>query len=160
MMNRDTVIRITIGAIMVLLGIFTIFVKSFTLNLWLLFIWIPAVFMEYRAFSGRDRNLFVPAGVLITVAVILTLNVIFPGFITEGGWALFIAAPAVGLFQSYFGREEKDKGVLTAASFLSALSILFLLISLAPTVLGIFIGIVLLGVGGLVVYKNLRTIKR
>jgi hypothetical protein len=116
--------------------------------------------MEYRAFSGRDRNLFVPAGVLITIAVILSLNVIFPGFITEGGWALFIAAPAVGLFQSYFGREEKDKGVLTAASFLSALSILFLLISLAPTVLGIFIGIVLLAVGGLVVYKNLRTIKR
>ena len=103
MMNRDTVIRITIGTIMVLLGVLTIFVKSFTLNLWLLFIWIPAVFMEYRAFSGRDRNLFVPAGVLITVAVILTLNVIFPGFITEGGWALFIAAPAVGLFQSYFG---------------------------------------------------------
>ena len=160
MMSRDTLIRAIIGAVMVLLGILIIFVKSFTLNLWLLFLWIPAVFMEYRAFTGRDKNLFVPGGVLLTVAVILSLNVIFSGFITGGGWALFIAAPAVGLFQSYFGGAERDRGVLISASVLSAISLLFLFISLAPTVLGVFIGIALLAVGGLVVYKSLRTIRR
>ena len=159
-MNRDTLIRAIIGAVMVLLGILIIFVKSFTLNLWLLFLWIPAVFMEYRAFTGRDKNLFVPGGVLLTVAVILSLNVIFSGFITVGGWALFIAGPAVGLFQSYFGGAERDRGVLISASVLSAISLLFLFISLAPTVLGVFIGIALLAVGGLVVYKSLRTIRR
>lgn len=159
-MNRNALMRTIIGAIMILLGILIIFVRSFTLNLWLLFIWIPGIFMEYRAFTGRDKNLFVPAGILLTVAVILTFNVIFPGFIMGGGWALFIAAPAVGLFQSYFAGVEKDNGTLVAASFLSAISILFLLIALAPKVLGIFIGISLLAVGGLVVYKNLRSVKR
>ena len=159
-MNRNALMRTIIGAIMILLGILIIFVRSFTLNLWLLFIWIPGIFMEYRAFTGRDKNLFVPAGILLTVAVILTFNVIFPGFIMRGGWALFIAAPAVGLFQSYFAGAERDNGVLVAASFLSAISMLFLLIALAPKVLGIFIGISLLAVGGLVVYKNLRSVKR
>ncbi|WP_367356485.1 hypothetical protein [Mesotoga sp.] len=160
MMNRDNLIRAIIGAVMVLLGILIIFVKSFTLNFWLLFIWIPAVFMEYRAFTGRDKNLFVPGGILLTVAMILTLNVIFSGFITGGGWALFIAAPAVGLFQSYFGETEKDRGALISASVLSVISLLFLFILLAPTVLGVFIGILLLAAGGLVVYKSLRTTRR
>ena len=108
-MNKETLFRIAIGSIMVLFGLLIILVPSFTVNLWLLFVWAPAIFMEYRAVTGGDKGLFVPGGILLVISLILTLNVIFPNFIAAGGWALFIMAPAVGLFQLFIAEEKKDE---------------------------------------------------
>ena len=159
-MNKETLFRIAIGSIMVLFGLLIILVPSFTVNLWLLFVWVPAIFMEYRAATGGDKGLFVPGGILLVVSLILTLNVIFPNFIAAGGWALFIMAPAVGLFQLFIAEEKKDSGLLFAASLLAAISAFFVLMNVAPKALGIFVGLVLLAIGVLVVFKNIRSTKR
>lgn len=155
-MKKETLLRVIIGAAMILVGFLIFFVPAFGISLWLLFIWVPAIFMQYKAFTGVDKGYYVPAGILLTVALVLTLDAIFPAFIDSGGWALFIAAPSVGLFQLYFATGRKDRGLLISASVLAGIVAIFLLLTLAPTVMGLIIGGALLVVGGLIIYRNLR----
>ncbi len=156
-MGRESILKTVIGAVMVIFGLLIIFVPSFGLNLWLLFIWLPAIFMEYKAFVSEDKGLFVPGGILSMVSLILTLNVIFPAFISNGGWALFIMAPAIGLFQLYAGTTPRNSALLVAPSILTAVSVFFVLLTNMPSILGIFVGIALFVVGGIIIYTNLRT---
>jgi len=69
-------------------------------------------------------------------------------------------APAVGLFQLFIAEEKKDSGLLFAGSLLAAISAFFVLMNVAPKALGIFVGLVLLAIGVLVVFKNIRSTKR
>jgi hypothetical protein len=151
--TKSSIAQVFMGVIVIALGLSIIFVPSLLENFWLLFIWVPGLIMEYNAIRG-EKGLFVPGGVLLTVALALTLGVIFDGFYEGGGWALFILAPAVGLLQLYLAGGRKPKALLTPIFVLTIVAV----ISLIPSTLSkwavIIVGALLIGFGVLILLKK------
>lgn len=155
----ENIIKILIGVIVIVLGVLIIFVPGALSNFWLAFIWIPGLAMELSGLKkGEEKGLLVPGGIILTVAVILTLGVIFPTFISDGGWALFILAPAIGLGQLYVASEKKEKGLLIPVGILTTLSLIFLLTSFASGYASVIIGILLVAGGAFILLKD--TVKK
>ena len=102
---KSSIDQVLMGVIVIALGLSIIFVPSLLENFWLLFIWVPGLIMEYNAIRA-EKGLFVAGGVLLTVALALTLGVAFDGFYESGGWALFILAPAVDYYSCTWPVEE------------------------------------------------------
>jgi hypothetical protein len=127
---KSSIAQVLMGVIVIALGLSIIFVPSLLENFWLLFIWVPGLIMEYNAIRA-EKGLFVAGGVLLTVALALTLGVAFDGFYESGGWALFILAPAVGLLQLYLAGGRKPRALLTPIFVLTLVAV----ISLIPSVL-------------------------
>lgn len=151
----ENIIKLLIGLIVIILGILMIFVPGTLSNFWLAFIWIPGLAMELSGLKkGEEKGLLVPGGIILTVAAILTIGVIFPTFISDGGWALFIMAPAIGLGQLYITSEKKEKGLLIPVGILSTLSVIFLFTSFASGYASVIIGVLLVAGGAFILLKD------
>ncbi|MDK2954499.1 hypothetical protein AT15_10355 [Kosmotoga arenicorallina S304] len=142
------------GLILIIMGAVFIFLPQFGLNFWLLFVWLPGVLMEERGLRKNIPGLLVPAGVILVVASILTIETLFPGFTEAGGWALYNFAPAFGLLQLYLAQEKKDRGLLYPIGILSTLTIIFLVSSFANVGAGTLFGIALIAFGVFMLIKR------
>lgn len=151
--SKEKLVRLIFGVIIIVLGLMLIFTPALLNAFWLIFIWIPALLMEYNAFKG-PRGLFVPGGILITIALALTLGLMFEDFYVGGGWALFVLAPAVGLFQLYLANGFKPKGLLIPVGVLAAI----VAVSLVPTGFSkwivVLVGVVLITLGVVVLLRK------
>ncbi|HPE68445.1 MAG TPA: hypothetical protein P5560_03230 [Thermotogota bacterium] len=119
------ILFITIG-VLALLAVFTDFNLSWDF-IWPIFVLGPGILFEISFFSGKEKDpgVLVPGGILLTVGIIMYVNVFSGWQVMEFLWPLFIAAPAVGLFQLYwFGKREK--GLLIPVGILSVISLIFL----------------------------------
>jgi len=154
-MNKgQTSMTIVFGLILIVMGVVFIFFPQFSSNFWLLFIWLPGIIMEERGLHNRISGLLVPAGVILTTAAILTIEVLFPGFTTAGGWALYIFAPAFGLLQLYLAEGRKNNGLLFPIGILSILSAAFLISNFTSLGTGMVFGIVLIAFGAFMLIKR------
>lgn len=139
-----------LGISLIIIGALFLFVPQSSSSVWLAFIWLPGILLEEKGLRRHIPGLLVPAGVLLTVATILTLETLFPGFVEAGGWAFYVFAPAFGLLQMYLAGGRRDKGLLVPIGVLSALTLIFLLRSFTKPGAGIGIGVALILFG---VYK-------
>ncbi len=146
--------QIFLGLIVIALGLVIIFVPAVLSNFWLLFIWLPGVIMEYNAFRNRNNGLLVPGGILLVVALALTLGVIFPGFYSQGGWGLFVLAPAFGLLQLYLADGRRNFGLLVPIAILTAVGVIALIPSSLSQWTMIVVGAVLIVSGLLVLFRR------
>ncbi len=150
---RGSFAQVFMGIVVIALGLSIIFVPEILSNFWLLFIWLPGLLMEYNALKG-EKGLFVPGGILMMVALALTLGVTFSGFYAGGGWALFVLAPAVGLFQLYLANGRRPKGLLTPVVVLTIVAV----VSIVPSSLSkwamIAVGVLLIGFGVLILLRK------
>ena len=139
--------RVVLGLIFVALGLVVIFVGPVMDNFWVMFIWVPGLLMEFGGFKKKQEGLLVPGGILLMVALTLTLDVLYKGFINSGGWALFVLAPAVGLFQLYLFTGRKNTGLLVPVSILTAVAVVFSITSFTDLGGTFLIGLVLIIAG-------------
>ncbi len=132
--------KVLIGVFFIVIGLLSILGVANIVELswkffWPFFIIIPGISFELAYFTKKskgfrpDPGILVPGGVLTTIGCLLLLNSIFDFKPMQYLWPIFILAPAIGLFQLYFF-GEKDKGVLMACGILTAISAIFLMISL------------------------------
>jgi hypothetical protein len=98
--------------------------------------------------------LLVPGGILLVVALALTLGVIFPGFYSQGGWGLFVLAPAFGLLQLYFADGRRNFGLLVPIAILTAVGVIALIPSSLSQWTMIVVGAVLIVSGLLVLFRR------
>ncbi|MFO7881982.1 MAG: hypothetical protein R6U52_05550 [Kosmotogaceae bacterium] len=130
-MSKNAVISLIFGIILILLGVFLLFLPGFENNMWVFIIWLPGIVMEY--YGLRDtKGLLVPGGIILVVALALTMEVFIPGFLATGGWILFVFAPAFGMLQLYLSNREKLPGILIPVGILFTVSLTFLIHSIYP----------------------------
>jgi hypothetical protein len=145
--GRELFGRVILGLIFVALGLMVIFVEPVMDNFWVMFIWIPGLIMEFGGFKKKQEGLLVPGGILLMVALTLTLDVLNKGFISSGGWTLFVLAPAVGLFQLYLFTGRKNTGLLVPVTILTAIAVVFAVTSFTDLGGTFVIGFVLIIAG-------------
>ncbi|MEA2067407.1 MAG: hypothetical protein U9O65_10040 [Thermotogota bacterium] len=123
-MSKNTVISLIFGIVLILIGIFLLFLPGFENNMWVFLVWLPGIVMEYYGLK-ETRGLLVPGGILLIVALALTMEVLIPGFLANGGWTLFIFATPFGLLQLLLTSKNKLRGLLVP---IGILFIVFLLL--------------------------------
>jgi len=143
-----------LGIFLIIIGALFLFVPQFSSSVWLAFVWLPGILMEEKGLRRHIPGLLVPAGVLLTVATILTVETLFPGFVEAGGWAFYVFAPAFGLLQMYLAGGRKNKGLLVPIGVLSALTLIFLLRGFTKPGAGIGIGVALILFGVCTLFKE------
>ncbi|TYB94709.1 MAG: hypothetical protein FXF54_05125 [Kosmotoga sp.] len=130
-MNKNSIINLIFGIVLILLGIFLLFLPGFENNMWVFLIWFPGIIMEYYGLK-ETKGLLVPGGILLIVSLALTMEVIIPGFLESGGWTLFILAPSIGLLQLLLTNKNKLRGLLIPISILFVVFFAFVLQSIYP----------------------------
>ena len=143
-----------LGIFLIVVGALFLFVRQFGSSFWLVFVWLPGILMEEKGLRKHIPGLLVPAGVLLTVSAVLTVETLFPGFVEAGGWAFYVFAPAFGLLQMYLAGGRKNKGLLVPIGVLSALTLIFLLRGFTKPGAGICIGVALILFGVYTLFKE------
>lgn len=143
-----------LGIFLIVVGALFLFVPQFGSSFWLVFVWLPGILMEEKGLRKHIPGLLVPAGVLLTVSAVLTVETLFPGFVEAGGWAFYVFAPAFGLLQMYLAGGRKNKGLLVPIGVLSALTLIFLLRGFTKPGAGIGIGVALILFGVYTLFKE------
>ncbi|MDI3524187.1 MULTISPECIES: hypothetical protein [unclassified Kosmotoga] len=143
-----------LGIFLIVVGALFLFVPQFGSSFWLVFVWLPGILMEEKGLRKHIPGLLVPAGVLLTVSAVLTVETLFPGFIEAGGWAFFVFAPAFGLLQMYLAGGRRIKGLLVPVGILGGLTIIFLLMNFTELSTGIIIGAALILFGVYTLFKE------
>ncbi len=158
--GRELAGRVLLGIVFVVLGLMVIFVEPVMDNFWVLFLWIPGLLMQFGGFKKGHEGLLVPGGILLTVALTLTLDVFFKGFINAGGWSLFILAPAVGLFQLYLFSEKRESGLLIPVGILTLISVVFAISSFTELGGSFVIGLILVVAGAVMMASQITRKKK
>ncbi|WP_245612700.1 hypothetical protein [Kosmotoga pacifica] len=154
MSKGQTSMTMILGLILIVVGVVFIFLPQFSSNFWLLFVWLPGIIMEEEGLRNRIPGLLVPAGILLTVAAVLTLEVLFPGFSGAGGWAFYIFAPAFGLLQMYLAKGKRNNSLLFPIGLLSILTAAFLLFNFTNLDTGMVFGIILIAFGVFMLFRR------
>ncbi len=133
-MSKNAVVSLIFGIVLIVLGISLLFLPGFENNMWVFVIWLPGTVMEYYGLKDK-KGLLVPGGIILIVALALTLEVFIHGFLAAGGWSLFVFAPAFGLIQLYLFNRKKTPGLLIPSGILLTIFFTFILHSIYPSFL-------------------------
>jgi hypothetical protein len=130
-MSKNTVVSLIFGIVLILLGIFLLFLPGFENNMWIFLVWLPGIVMEYYGLK-ETKGLLVPGGILLIVALALTMEVLIPGFLKNGGWTLFVFATSFGLLQLLLTSKDKLRGLLVPIGILFMVFFAFVIQSVYP----------------------------
>lgn len=157
--------NVTLGIILIFIGIVSILHKlnywglfHFKITFGLILLFIGLVF-ELRYFIGRsDAGNLVPGGICITLGILYTIK---PYINFYFSWQIFALAVAIGLYELYyFG--NKDKGTLIAATGLTIISIVSIVLNIFNAVMptwlnsGLILSIILVLAGIYIIYKSFK----
>jgi hypothetical protein len=130
-MSKNAIISLIFGIVLILLGVFMLFLPGFENNMWVFIIWLPGIVMEYYGLKDT-KGLLVPGGITLIVALALTMEVFIPGFLSTGGWTLFIFATLFGLLQLLLTNKDKLRGLLVPIGILFMVFFAFVIQSVYP----------------------------
>jgi hypothetical protein len=124
---------------------------------WPLFVLIPGILLHVLYF-GRllPAVTLIPAGILTVVSVLLLVGNWFDWSAMKYLWPFFLFAVAVGLYEYYMFGDVRSRSLWTASVVLAILSVVLFLLTLLWT-WGIYvIAIVLIVIGGWMVWRRPR----
>nr|WP_202886909.1 hypothetical protein [Cohnella zeiphila] len=144
------------AGLVILLGKLGVFAFIGTV-FWPLFILIPGILLHVLYF-GRllPAVSLIPAGILTVVSVLLLVGNWFDWSSMKYLWPFFLFAVAVGLYEYYMFGEVRTRGLWTASVVLAALSVVLFLLTLMWTWGLYIIAIVLILLGGWMVWFRPR----
>ncbi|MDF2658480.1 MAG: hypothetical protein K0Q94_1271 [Paenibacillus sp.] len=153
--NRYSVglIIVAVGIVLLLgkLGVFGFFWEVF----WPIFILAPGLLFHALYFSRvLPSGVLIPGGILTTISIIFFLCTIISWELIAYLWPAFILAPAVGLYEFYLFDKRSPRGVLLAAAILAVIAGLLFSMTILFTVGIYFIAIILIAVGGYLIFSN------
>lgn len=152
-----------IGALLISLGLILLLAKIGFINIgwgaiWPLFILIPGLILEISFLFNREiPGVLVPGGILSIIGATFLLCALFNRWNWMGFlWPIFPFSVAFGLFQLYiFSDHEKE--LLIPVGILGGVAVIGLLTSLASVAVGGVIPIILILVGGYVLYLGKKS---
>ncbi|MBB6729681.1 hypothetical protein [Cohnella zeiphila] len=158
-MNKQSAavgVLILAAGLVILLGKLGVFAFIGTV-FWPLFILIPGILLHVLYF-GRllPAVSLIPAGILTVVSVLLLVGNWFDWSSMKYLWPFFLFAVAVGLYEYYMFGEVRTRGLWTASVVLAALSVVLFLLTLMWTWGLYIIAIVLILLGGWMVWFRPR----
>jgi hypothetical protein len=123
-----------------------------------LFITLPGLIFHFAyAMSKKENNagILVPGGILLTIGI--SMQISHSLNLWHVLWPLFVASPAVGLFELYLFSKKKDHGLLIPVFILggiSAVMLSFTGVRLFPSsIRGLVLPVILVIVGAVVLLK-------
>jgi len=126
-------------------------------ELWPIFLIGGAVAFYVGYFLNRNQyGLLMPGTILLVIGLLFFYCSMTGWYRMENLWPVFILAPALGFIAMYFG-GVKEKGLLIPAGILSAIGLLFLLVS---TDLGNYWPVLLILGGILLIYMDVVAKKK
>ncbi len=148
------------GGFLVLLGAVLLignFYDLHTEELWPIFLIGGAIAFFIGYFLNRDNyGLLMPGTILMVIGLLFFYCSLSGWYHMENLWPVFILAPALGFIAMYFG-GVKEKGLLIPAGILTAIGLLFLLMS---TDLGNYWPVLLILGGVLLIYMDRASKKK
>lgn len=119
------------------------------LNWWPMLLILSGLSFERGALDSDQRNpgLAVPAGVLLVWGGVLLIGSLIGWHWLSRIWPLFLAGPAVGLFQLYWLEGRKNRGILVPVWLLGGLCLFFLAPGLFSSLREYLVPVLLIGLG-------------
>lgn len=146
---------------LILVGVILLMIKMGILNigwntLWPLFVLVPGIILEVSFLFNREiPGILVPGGVLSVIGLTFFICAIFGWHLMSYLWPLMPFGVAFGLFQLYvFGGREKE--LLIPVGIIGGVAIIALCSTLMTALVGGFIPIILILVGGYLYFMNRR----
>lgn len=130
-MNKNK--NITVGLVLVALGIFLIVQKTIGLDIevwsfiWPLFLLIPGITMHINYFSnGRNSSSLVVAGILTTYGALFLFNTLTNNIYSDELTFIYFLGIAIGFFESYIFGNKRNSDLSATLVFLIISVIIFL----------------------------------
>lgn len=130
-MNKNK--NITIGLVLVALGVFLIVQKTIGLDIeiwsfiWPLFLLIPGITMHINYFSsGRNSGSIVVAGILTIYGALFLFNTLTNNIYTDKLTFIYFLGISIGFFESYIFGNKRNSDLSTTLVFLVISVIIFL----------------------------------